>query len=332
MKAAFFCQNPDTIEKDVYGGGRCAKVAELVDLYPVIITPENIDEHLPALHDIEAIFSTWGVFVPTEEQFAAMPNLKIMFYAAGSVRNFAPPYFKHGVRVVSAVQANGTAVAEFTLAQILLANKGYFQNIRVSDSLATKYDWPRPLYGGNYDRTVAILGAGTIGKKVIEFLKNFSLKVIVYDPFLPDETAAELNVEKVSLEEAFARGNVVSCHIANLPETQHILRKEHFDSMLPGATFINTGRGAQVDEDGMIAALTERPDLFALLDVTMPEPPLEDSPLYTLKNVYLSNHIAGTMEAEHRRMADDCIEECKRYLAGDPLKYEITLPMLEHMA
>ena len=80
MKAAFFCQNPNTIEKDVYGGGRCAKVAELVDLYPVVITPENIDEHLPALHDIEAIFSSWGVFVPTEEQFAAMPNLKIMFF------------------------------------------------------------------------------------------------------------------------------------------------------------------------------------------------------------------------------------------------------------
>ena len=97
----------------------------------------------------------------------------------------------------------------------------------------------------------------------------------------------------------------------------------HIASMKEGATFINTARGAIVREPEMTAVLAERPDLFAILDVTDPEPPVDGSPLYTLPNVVLTPHIAGSMDGECRRMGRTMVEECRRYLAGEPLRWAI---------
>jgi len=90
------------------------------------------------------------------------------------------------------------------------------------------------------------------------------------------------------------------------------------------------GRRERVAE--MIDVLTRRPDLTALLDVTHPEPPKPDSPLYSLPNVQISTHIAGSMNNELVRMADYCIEEFERWQAGEPMRYRVTLEMLETMA
>ena len=98
--------------------------------------------------------------------------------------------------------------------------------------------------------------------------------------------------------------------------------------MPPGGTFINTGRGAQVNEDDLIAVLHERPDLTALIDVTYPEPPLPDSEFYNMPNVRLSSHIAGSMNNEVHRMADYMIEEFKRWDRGEALKYRVFENML----
>ena len=102
--------------------------------------------------------------------------------------------------------------------------------------------------------------------------------------------------------------------------------------MRENATFINTGRGAQVVEADLIETLRERPDLTALLDVTFPEPPAADSELYRLSNVQLSSHIAGSMNDEVVRMADFMIEEFIAWEAGKPLRYQVTRELLERMA
>jgi phosphoglycerate dehydrogenase-like enzyme len=73
----------------------------------------------------------------------------------------------------------------------------------------------------------------------------------------------------------------------------------------------------------LIAALQERPDLFAVLDVTWPEPPEPDSPLYTLPNVLLTPHIAGSMHGECRRMGRAMVDELARWQRGEPLKYVV---------
>lgn len=327
-RAAFFGEE-GTIAR-VYAQGRREQVAAYTQLYPHVVRGVEFAAHAPQLSDVEVIFSTWGMPSLQGEQLALLPNLRTVFYAAGSVQGFARPFLERGITVVSAWQANGVPVAEFTVAQILLANKGYFANVRAFDSPSARGRAPRG--PGNFGATVALLGAGAIGRLVIELLRPFQLNIVVFDPFLSEENAAGLGVEKVSLEVAFARGQIVSNHLANNPQTVKMLREEHFAALTTGATFINTGRGATVDEEGMIRVLQARPDLTALLDVTYPEPPAEESPLYQLPNVHLSTHIAGSLGDEVVRMADYVIEEFARWQRGEALRYAVSLEMLDTMA
>ena len=102
-------------------------------------------------------------------------------------------------------------------------------------------------------------------------------------------------------------------------------------AMREGATFINTGRGAQVVEADLIAVLEARPDLTALLDVTWPEPPAADSKLWALPNALISPHIGGTIGHEVTRLADCAIGEFERWQAGQPLRYQVTREVLATM-
>lgn len=329
MKMALFGNNAATISR-VYGEGRKEHIARISDLYPVVISADNFSAHAKTLADVEAIFSTWGMLSLNKEQLAMLPKLKAVFYAAGTVKNFAEPFLEQGIFVVSGWGANAVPVAEFTVAQILLANKGYFRNIR---DCSTPEKRRGAFTGtGNYNTTVALLGVGMIGRKVIELLKPFCLQVLVYDPFLSQEDSIRLGVEKVSLADAFRRGMVLSNHMANVPETRGILRAEHFAAMSTNAVFINTGRGATVSEDGLLSVLSQRPDLYALLDVTDPEPPCAESSFYKLPNVILSSHIAGSVNEEVLRMSDFIIQEFLAWKDKKPLRYAVTLDMLKTMA
>ncbi len=329
-KAAFFCDG-DRLAY-VYSQGRRERVAELTDLYPVTVSAATFDEHADRLADIEVIFSTWGMPILTGEQIDRLTNLKAIFYGAGAVKHFAAPYLDRGVTVVSSWVANAIPVAEFTVAQILLAMNGYFGNTADCRDPQRRRDGDVHRGPGVYGETVALIGAGMIGRKVIELLKPFTLDILIVDPYLPDDQAAELGVAKASLADAFARAYVVSNHLPNLPALERVLNGDLFGAMRPGAAFINTGRGAQVDEGDLIAVLQARPDLTALLDVTWPEPPVPESPLYTLANVHLTNHIAGSMNDEVVRMADYAIDEFLAWRDGRPLQYAVTAEMLKTMA
>ena len=94
-----------------------------------------------------------------------------------------------------------------------------------------------------------------IGSMVCERLADYDLSVKFFDPFLSDRRAEELGIERASLDEIFSTCTVVSNHLANKPETVKMLKKEHFEKMLPYSAFINTGRGAQVDEKGLCEVL-----------------------------------------------------------------------------
>ena len=160
---------------------------------------------------------------------------------------------------------------------------------------------------------------------------GYPVKVIAHDPFLTGERALQLQVERVSLEQIFQRALVVSNHIPDLPHTRGTLKGHHFDSMREGATFINSGRGAQVVEADMIRVLAARPDLTALLEVTEPEPPALDSPLWEMPNIVISPHMGGTVGDDVVRLADCAIEEFEAWTAGRPPRHEITAGILETM-
>ena len=325
MQTAFFCNNPDTIRR-VYGD------KPIEGMYPTVIGESNIEEHLPQLKGMEAAFSTWGFPQLTDAQLDALPNWKILFYGAGTVKAFAQPLLERGIRVVSAAHANGVFVAEYTLAQILLAQKGYFRTVRVADGMEKRRINAQIPPFGNYDSRIGLIGAGHIGRMVIDLLLHHRAKIMVYDPYLTEEGAQALGVQKATLEEIFASCEIVSNHAPNIPETVGMLTYDLFSRMQKGATFINTGRGATVNEPDMIRFLSERGDVCALLDVTWPEPPVAGSPLYTLPNVFLTPHIAGSIGREVMLMGELCLDEFARYKKGEPWLYEVTLEQLARLA
>ena len=329
-KAAFFCNRPDLANR-VFPDSRIARLKKHADVHPVMIDKKNFEAQLPELADCEYIFSTWGMLVLKPAQIQKLPSLKMVFYGAGTVKYFAEPFLQQNIRIVSAWAANAVPVAEFTVAQMTLAAKGYFGLSRklMAEGAAA---WKPTKATGNYDIEVSILGAGMVGREVIQRLAYHDINILVFDPYLSALEAEKLGVTLVSLEQAFARGYVVSNHLANVPETENILQSSHFASMPVGGTFINTGRGATVDEPAMIEILRQRSDITALLDVAQQEPVAEDSPLYQLQNVWLSPHIAGSMGREVVRMADFVLDEFERTLNGEALHFEVTLEQLPTMA
>ncbi len=328
-KSALF-HNYDAGDGVVYPQSTLAKIAGLTDFYSQRIDGDTFDQHLPALAEVEVIFATWGLMRFDERHFAAMPKLKAVFYAAGNVKAFAQPLLDHNIILVSAWQANAIPVAEMCLAQILLSLRGYFRSARhyQKSREMTAKSYHRPGVNGE---TIGMLGMGKIGTRTRHLLKSYPLKVIAYDPFLTDDRARELDIESVSLGQVFERSMVVCNHIPDIPETRQTLNAGHFGSLRDGATFINTGRGAQVVEADLIQVLTERPDLTALLDVTDPEPPTAGSAFWDLDNVINSPHIGGTIGDEVTRLSDLVIEEFERWTAGQPLNYQVTAKVFETM-
>lgn len=333
MKTIFYNANPAKID-EVYPQSVKDALRRESDIDPRVYSKADILSGEGRFADVECIFSTWELEPLTEEEIRRhLPSLKAVFYAAGTVQFFARPFLNCGVKVFSAWAANAVPVAEYTVAQIVLANKGYYLSAPIAKR--RQYRESREFflnYPGNFDVKIGIIGAGMIGKLVIQMLKAYRMEVLVFDPFLPDETARELGVRRVSLSELFSSCHVISNHLANNAQTQGMLRREHFEAMLPYATFLNTGRGAQVVEEDLIAVLQKRSDLVAVLDVTYPEPPVEESAFYDLENCILTPHIAGSCGFEKYRMAEYMLEEYRNDAQGAPCKYEVTLKMLETMA
>ena len=289
-----------------------------------------------AAADADALFSTWGMPSLSEEELAAaLPRLRAVFYAAGSVQAFARPLLARGVAVFSAWGENAVPVAEVAVAQILLANKGFFRfRFGPKDPAAGESERRAAAsYPGNLGCRVGLLGAGgRIGSLVARALRAHRVEVLGYDPFLPDDRAAELGVRKAGLEEIFATCQTVSNHLANNPATRGLLGYGLFSRMLPTATFLNTGRGAQVVEDDLARALREEPGRCAVLDVTFPAPPAADSPLRALPNVLLTPHFAGSSGLEVRRMGEAMLAAFRDWRDGRPSPTRVTAAMLETMA
>lgn len=314
----------------VFGPRQRALLEELTDLEVFSGDYRDMDSVLASLKDVELLFGTWGMKTLNEEFLDAAPKLEAVFYAAGSIRSFVTDAFwRSGITICSAWAANAIPVAEMTLSLIVLCLKQFFAH---SKNYTSPAGYRRRPVAGAYQSTVGLIGLGMIGRNVRHLLNNLELDVLAYDPYLSEEEAKELKVTKVSLEELFAQSDVVSLHAPNIPATRHMIRGEHFRVMKQNASFINTARGALVHEGEMIEVLQQRPDITAILDVTHPEPPEAGSPLYTLPNVILTPHIAGSMGQECWRMAQFMVEECQRYLAGEKLLYQVTEEMMKTMA
>jgi len=315
----------------IYGEQERQDIAERVSIAAPLHTAESVNADPSVLSEIDIIFSGWGMAKLDESLLGQAPRLKAVFYGAGSVKGFvSEAFWERGILLTSAYAANAVPVCEYTLSQILFCLKHGWQ-YALAIKREGKYPTRAPVPGG-YQSTVGIISLGMIGRGMCEMLNRFDLNVLAYDPFATDEDAKALNVQLCSLDEIFVRSDVVSLHAPRLKETEGMITGAHLESMKPGSTFINTSRGAIVRESEMIEVLKRRPDLFAVLDVTNPEPPQPGSDLYTLPNVIVTPHIAGSMSGECRRMGRYMVEELDRFLRGEPLKWQITREKVARMA
>ncbi len=319
--------------KRVYADSVLSQLRERYDLCDTILCKQNLDAHLETAQNADYIFSTWGIDHFTVEEIRHyFPKVRCFFYGAGSVQHFAHEFLECGIRVFSAWKANAVPVAEYTHAQILLALKGFFTviNHRTADNpYVMEY---AEKVGGIYDAKIGIIGVGCIGRMVVERLRQNDLEVLYYDPFLPEAAAKELGIRPASLEEIFSTCSVISNHLANKDELTGILSAELFDSMKPYSVFINTGRGRQVDEQGLVKAMSKDDTRMALLDVLVHEPLDPHSEIAQCKNILVTPHIAGSLGREVIRMAEYMAAEAKRIDEGEAPLYEVTPEMLKTMA
>ncbi len=308
----------------IYGPDEQRDIAARVTLAAPRLDTSTYSAWRGKLNDVEAIFSGWGMAKMDAAFFAVFPNLKVLFYGAGAVDKFVTDeVWARDVQIANANFANGLSVAEYAVAQIYLCQKQTWRHAAQVKRLRNFASARMPV-AGTYGSTVGIVSLGAIGRMVAERLRTSDMHVIAYDPFAQPEQAHELGVELVSLETLFCQADVITCHTPWLPETEGLLHGGLFKQMKRNASFINTARGAVVNETELMDVLRERQDLFAVLDVTYPEPPPPDSPLYDLPNVVLTPHIAGTLNNECRRMGRAMVEELERWLRGEPLRYPVS--------
>ncbi|MEV8595424.1 hydroxyacid dehydrogenase [Streptomyces sp. NPDC052012] len=286
-----------------------------------------------ALRDTEVIVSCWGCPPLTQDVLDRAPRLRAVVHAAGSVKHhITDACWRRGLEVTSAAWANALPVAEYTVAFVFLAGKDV---LRIRDDYRARrapHDWQSAYAGaGNHRRTVGIVGASRIGRRVLELLRPHDLELLLHDPYLLPGEAERLGATPVGLDELCSRSDVVSVHAPELPATRHLLSRDRLALMRTGATLINTSRGSLVDQQALTEELVSG-RLDAVLDVTVPEVLPPDSPLYDLPNVLLTPHIAGSLGNELHRMAAAAADELERYVTGRPFAHPVSAEEWERSA
>jgi phosphoglycerate dehydrogenase-like enzyme len=280
------------------------------------------------LEEIDALFIGWHGPRLDAELLRHLPRLKAVFHGGGSVRpHVSEAFWARGITISAAAHVNAQPVAEFTLAAIILGLKRAWQ---LNERIRRERTFPvHPPVPGLNRTVVGLVSLGYIGRLVRERLRAFDVKVIAYDPYLPPARFRELEVESVSLRDLMLRSDAVSLHTPLNRETKGLITGELLELLKPDATFINTSRGGVVHEPELLSFLARRTDVQAVIDVTDPMPPAKDSPFYTLPNVFLTPHIAGSLGPECRRMGWTMVEEYGRYLRGEPLLHTVTREQAE---
>lgn len=316
----------------VYGPEQLSQINEISELVCEPLTKEELAEKPELMAEVEYIFGGWGMSALTKEFLESAPKLKGVFYSAGTVKPYvSDALWERDIVLTNAHQANAVPVAEYCVASIILSLKlgwTYLRELRENQS------WKRETaeIPGCYDATVGLISLGAIGFKTLELLRPFQIKPLIYSTSMSQSQAEEWGGELVGLDELFERSDVVSLHTPLLPSTRGMIRGEHFRRMKKRATFINTARGAVVNQAEMIEAMRERPDLTALVDVTDPEPPVDGDDIFKVDNIHVTPHIAGSLGRECRRLGQTAIDECKRFMAGEELLYQVVESDLARMA
>ena len=293
-------------------------------------TAEELDEFI---EDAEVLITSWGSPIISPEMLVKAKKLKMLAHAAGSLKGRIPPEcFDQGVKLFSAAPRIAQSVGEFCLAALMSAlrkipllnhevHSGNWKGSRLSEIRKG-----RELTG----QTIGIVSASSTARAFIRLLAPFNVNILIYDPFLTDEAAQQLNARKASLEEVMSCP-IISIHAPKLESTYRMINKQLISRIPDNAILINSSRADVLDEEALIAEL-QTGRFTAALDVFTKEPLPEDSPFLKMDNVILTPHAAGGTVEGYADLMQVVVEDMLRSLNGEPTRFEVKKEVWSRLA
>ncbi len=285
------------------------------------------EEACSLLKGCEIAVSSWRTAKPTKLVLDSCPTIKLWEHAAGTVKGFFTDDIKgRDLIIASCAPAIGKTVAEMALGELIIGLRRIIPNSQQNETISgAKPD--NKLYLSV--STIGVIGASRVGRYLLKLLQPFNVRILLYDPYITKEQARELGAIKVdTLMELCEQSDAVTMHTPNTKATFHMMGEEQFKAMKDDAVFINTSRGACVDEAALIAEL-KKGRLFAFLDVSDPEPADLNSPIRTLPNIIYTSHLAGGPSIH---IGNQVVSDIQAYLKGQKLEMQVNWDMLETMA
>ncbi len=262
-----------------------------------------------------------------EELLAAATSLRVVGRAGVGVDNIdLEGATARGVAVINAPAGNTVSAAELTLALMLAAVRG----VAAADQSVRRGEWTRARFRGTELRgkTLGLVGAGRIGGEVATRCRAFGMRVLAFDPYLTDERAQDLRIERATFDELIERADVFSFHVPLTAATRHMVDGPVLGRMKRGAYIVNVARGGVVDEVALAEALTTGQVAGAALDVFADEPLPADSPLREAPNLILTPHLGASTDEAQELVAQEIAEGVRAALADGDLSKALNAPAI----
>jgi D-3-phosphoglycerate dehydrogenase len=260
----------------------------------------------------------------TEKIIDAATNLKVIGRAGIGVDNIdRAAASKKGVIVMNTPFGNMITTAEHAIAMMFAVAR------QIPEASASTHagKWEKSNFMGVEltGKTLGVIGAGNIGGIVCERALGLKMKVVAYDPFLSEERAEKLGVQKVELDDLLARADFITLHVPKTEQTSNILNAEAIAKMKPGVRVINCARGGLVDEAALAEALKSGHVAGAAFDVFEVEP-ATDSPLFNLSNVVCTPHLGAATSEAQENVAVQVAEQMSDYLLTGAVTNALNMP------
>ena len=249
----------------------------------------------------------------------ALPNLKLLISTGGRNPSIdAEACARRGIALCAAhgAPSGHASTAEVAWALVLALTKRIPQSEKAMRSGGWQESVITEALSG---KTLGVLGLGRLGKYVARYGQAFGMKVIAWSPNLTDERAGEVSVKRVDKEALFRESDVISVHMVSNAATRGIVGAGEIAAMKRTAYIVNTSRGPLIDEQALMAALTERRIAGAGLDVFWIEPLPKDHPVRRLDNVVLTPHLGYVVDENLKRFYENALKNIQAWRAGEPL-------------
>ncbi|MDP2755091.1 MAG: phosphoglycerate dehydrogenase [Nitrospirota bacterium] len=262
----------------------------------------------------------------TSEIINAAKNLKVIGRAGSGLDNVdRAAATKKGIVLMNTPGGNTITTAEHSIA-LMVALARQIPQATISMK-AGKWEKKKFMGVELFNKTLGIIGIGNIGSQVAKRAQGLAMNVIAYDPFLSEDKAKAMGVEKVDIKELFRRSDFITIHTPLTPETRNMINKETIKMMKPGVRIINCARGGIINEKDLYEALVGGKVAGAALDVFEKEPP-ENNPLLKLNNVISTPHLGASTKEAQENVAVAVAEQVVDYLIHETIRNAVNFPSI----